>query len=161
MNAAAVYGRNGGRMDTTDEIRENITSYLQSHKKMTLATVSANGRPMAHTVEYASEGVTVYFATNRSSRKVQNIRKNPHVAYTVDEDYEDWFTIKGVQVEGVATVLAERTEIGKAARLYIEKFPFIVSFPQSFEIVFVKIEPVSGFYLDYSKGFAHKERVEL
>lgn len=148
-------------MNTVDEIRENIAAYLQSHKKMTLATVSPGGKPLAHTVEYASEGTTVYFATNKSSRKVQNIRKNPHVAYTVDEDYEDWFTIKGVQVEGLATVLSDKQEIGKAARLYIEKFPFIVGFPQSFDVVFVKIEPVAGFFLDYAKGFAHKDRVAL
>lgn len=145
-------------MNTT---RQRIVEYLESHRKMTLATVTPEGRPLAHTVEYASYGPTVYFATRKSTRKVQNILKNPEVAYAVDEDYDDWLQIQGVQMEGVATVLSDQDEKDKAAAAYIEKFPFVADFPPNSEMVFVKVEPVRGFFLDYTQGFTHREDTEF
>ena len=137
--------------------RERIIEYLESHRKMTLATVTPDGRPLAHTVEYATDGSTVYFATSKGTRKVQNILKNPDVSYAVDEDYDDWLRIQGVQMEARATVLTDREEVEKAAAVYLKKFPFVADFPPNPDMVFVKVEPVRGFFLDYTKGFTHRE----
>ncbi len=137
--------------------RERIIEYLESHRKMTLATVTPDGRPLAHTVEYATDGSTVYFATSKNTRKVQNILKNPDVSYAVDEDYDDWLRIQGVQMEARATVLTDREEVERAAAVYLKKFPFVADFPPNPDMVFVKVEPVRGFFLDYTKGFTHRE----
>ena len=143
---------------TNDEVKKKIIDYLAAHRKMTLATATPKGEPMAHTVEYVSEGATVYFATAIDSRKAKNINENPTVSYTVDEDYDDWTKIQGVQMEGNAYILAYKQEIDHAAGLYLKKFPFAKNLPEDIEMIFIKIEPVAGFFLDYTKGFAHKER---
>jgi len=145
----------------SEESKQKISDYLKSHNKMTLATVAPDGRPQAHTVEYAPEGATVYFCTMRTTRKAMNIAKNPNVAYSVDEDYEDWMKIQGVQMEGRAKVLSDPQETQHAIDVYLKKFPQVASFPPNPDMVFVKIEPVAGFFLDYVKGFAHRDGVKF
>jgi nitroimidazol reductase NimA-like FMN-containing flavoprotein (pyridoxamine 5'-phosphate oxidase superfamily) len=144
-----------------EEIKQKISDYLKAHHKMTLATVTLDGRPLAHTVEYASEGATVYFGTMRTTRKAMNIMKNPFVAYSVDEEYEDWMKIQGVQMEGRATVLSDQKEINHAMEIYLKKFPQVALFPPNPDMILVKVEPAAGFFLDYSKGFTHRDEVKF
>ncbi len=144
-----------------EEIKLKISDYLKGHRKMTLATVTLDGRPLAHTVEYASDGATVYFGTLRTTRKAQNIIKNSHVSYAVDEDYDDWTKIQGVQIEGRAELLKEQKDVKQASDLIIGKFPAVADFPPNPDMVFVRIEPIAGFFLDYNKGFAHRDEVKF
>jgi uncharacterized protein YhbP (UPF0306 family) len=142
-----------------NEIKRLIADYLAKHNVLTLATVTPENKPLAHTVEYVSDGTIVYFATSKSTRKIRDILQNPYIGYTVDEDYKNWLTIKGVQIEGIATVLSAKEEIDHAAGLYIGKFPFVAQFPPNPEMVFVKIMPTAGSFLDYTQGFTHKDTV--
>jgi general stress protein 26 len=144
-----------------EEIRQKISDYLKSHRKMTLATVTLDGRPIAHTVEYASDGPNVYFGTLKTTRKAQNIMKNCHVSYAVDEDYDDWMKIQGVQIEGRATILAEQKDIKQASDMIAAKFPAVGDLPKDPDMIFVRIEPIAGFFLDYRKGFAHRDEVRF
>ncbi len=144
-----------------EEVRSKISDYLKGHRKMTLATATLDGRPLAHTVEYASDGATVYFGTLRTTRKAQNIMKNCHVSYAVDEDYDDWMRIQGVQIEGRASILSEQKDIRQAMDLLVGKFPALAGFPPNPDMVFVRIEPVAGFFLDYRKGFTHRDEVRF
>ncbi len=143
-------------MDSAD-VKKKIVDYLNTHNIMTLATVQPDGLPSVRTLEYASDGATVYFATFKSSRKVRDIQQKPQVAYTVDEDYKDWMTIQGVMIEGVATILSDPAAMGQAAQVYIAKFPFVANFPPNPDLIFVKVEPVTGHYHDYTKGFNHSD----
>jgi uncharacterized protein YhbP (UPF0306 family) len=144
-----------------EDIRFRISDYLKNHRKMTLATVTLDGRPLAHTVEYASDGATVFFGTLRTTRKAQNIAKNSHVSYAVDEDYDDWLQIRGVQIEGRASILTEPKDIKHAMDLLIGKFPALADFPRNPDTIFVKIEPTADFFLDYRKEFAHRDEVRF
>ena len=147
-------------MNNGNIIRQ-ISEYLKAHNVVTIATVTSDGKPLSHTVEYASEGTTVYFVTNRLTRKARNIAANPHVAYTVDEDYLDWSKIQGIQMEAFATIITDKAELEKASGIYVEKFPIVKTFPPNPDWVFIKVQPVSGFFLDYTKGFAHRDKVDF
>ena len=94
----------------TEQIKNKICEYLANHYYLNLATVSPDGRPMAHTMAYVSEREIVYLATNKNT-KSQNIMQNPQVAFTVDEDDPDWFDMKALQVEGKATIVASEEEL--------------------------------------------------
>ena len=142
-----------------DDLIGRVTEYLKSHNVMTLATVKADGRPLAHTVEYASDGATVYFITAMHSRKALNIIANNHVAYTVDEDYTDWSKIQGVQMEGKAAILTEKADVDKAMGVYLRKFPAAAQLLPSPDLVFIKVEPTAGYFLDYTRGFTHREEL--
>ena len=84
------------------DTKKKIEEYLLSHYYVRLATLKSDGNPVVHTVGYASEGATLYIMTDRPSRKAQNMMKNRHVAYAIDENYEDFSSIQGIQMEGKA-----------------------------------------------------------
>lgn len=144
----------------SEETRQNIEGYLAKHKYMTLATVDRAGAPVAHTVGYVSEGSTVYFSTFKLTRKAENIAFNNAVAYTVDEDYDAWQDIRGVQMRGVAAVVDDVAELERVVGMIIEKFPEFADFGPNPDIAFFRVEPSEGFYLDYSKGLSNMDRVE-
>ena len=153
-------------MDRDEEIKQKIIDYLASpsHVKMTLATVTPEGTPLAHTVVYVSEGATVYFRSRDHRRKYQNILKNPRVAYTVDEyPGDDWCQLQGVQMDGVATVLSNQAEIDRVTELYLKKFPCAERFiPRTTPgLKVVKVEPLEGDFLDYSIRFGHRDKVRF
>jgi nitroimidazol reductase NimA-like FMN-containing flavoprotein (pyridoxamine 5'-phosphate oxidase superfamily) len=54
----------------TEELKDKVREYLSDHYYLNLATVSPQGRPMAHTMAYVSENEIVYLATNKNTRKV-------------------------------------------------------------------------------------------
>ncbi len=141
-----------------DDIKQKLIDYLASHTYARLATVAAGGKPLVHTVAYASDGATIYFGTLKTTRKVKNIEGNPNVSYTVDENYQHTNKIQGIQMEGVATLLLEKADIQKAGSLLMKKFGDIPKVPPD-QMVLIKVEPRQAFFLDYTKGFAHTDRV--
>lgn len=143
----------------SNEIKQKLVDYLASHRYMRFATVTDEGKPQVRTVAYASDGATVYFATDRRTRKVQAILRNPNVAYSVDEDYDDVSKIQGIQMEAKASLLSDKADIDKAASLLMKVFPNMPELPSDLEVVFVRVEPAEAFFLDYTKGFTHTDKV--
>jgi general stress protein 26 len=144
-----------------EELKDKIREYLSNHYYLNLATVSPQGRPMAHTMAYVSEGIVVYIATNKNTRKVQNIMQNPHVAYTVDEDDPDWFDIQALQIEGKASIITDEGELREAGEILVAKFPVAADMPPDPDSIMIKIEPEVIYYLDYSIKFGYREQVNL
>jgi|GEM_PF-360408 len=144
-----------------NEIKEQIAQYLGSHPFINLATVTAEGAPLVHTVAFAADGATVYFGTRKDTRKAANMLVNPKVAYTADQDqYAGFVEITGVQMEGRAAVVSDPQAIAAADKLYKAKFGEAATItPSDMHIVF-KVEPVRAYYLNYAKGFGHKDLVE-
>jgi nitroimidazol reductase NimA-like FMN-containing flavoprotein (pyridoxamine 5'-phosphate oxidase superfamily) len=144
-----------------DAIKEQISAYLKDHPYLRLATVTPTATPQVHTVGYVSEGCTVYFVTDRKSRKAENIFLNPAVAYAVDENYEDVMTIQGVQMEGKASIITMETEAMRLLDLMAQKFPGLEKMPPNPDLVIFKIEPTKGCFLDNSISFGHRDMVEF
>jgi len=143
------------------EIVDNVVNYLENHRYLTLATVSSNGAPMAATVSYANNGTTIFFSTGKTTNKFKNITKNPNIALTVDEDYDNWGEIQGVQLMGKALLLEESSDIDMAKKTLGCKFPQMAHMPKNIDFAFFKIEPTTAYFLDNSKGFGHRDKVEL
>ncbi|KXS43708.1 MAG: pyridoxamine 5'-phosphate oxidase-related, FMN-binding protein [Methanolobus sp. T82-4] len=141
----------------SEETRKKISSYLSSHDWLNLGTVDEDGKPMVHTMAYASEGPEVYFTTRKNTHKVSHILNNPNVAFTVDDDDVQVMEIKGVQMEGKASMITDDQEAQKAMDLMLKKYPFMSSMPPSDDYVLFKVEPVKAYFLDYTKGFGHRD----
>lgn len=139
------------------EIFDKISEYLADHKKMTLATVDEKEQATAHTVQYVSTGNTVYFFTKPGQRKVRNLTHNPRVGYTVDQDYEDWSKIQGVQMTGIARVLTDEQEIDDSFAMFGKKYPHLAAIGKAFleHHVIVEVKPVLGRFLDNTISFGH------
>ena len=144
-----------------DNYKAKISDYLASHPYLRLGTATEDSTPQVHTVGYVSEGCTAYFVTDRKSRKAENILKNPAVAYAVDENYENFMAIQGVQMEGMATIITSETEAIRLLDLMAQKFPGMEDMPPNPELVIFKIEPTKGYFLDNTVAFGHRDMVEF
>ncbi len=142
------------------ELKENIAEFLKSQPAITLATEN-NGQPMAHPVVFASDGCTVYFITSSTSRKMDNISKNPKAAYSTYKNTMNWMETYSVQMEGVASVVSDESEKQKAFGMLMEKYPPMKDMEVQGDQAVVKIEPKLCFLSDYSKGFGHRDEINF
>lgn len=145
----------------TQELKDKINEYLENHLYLNLGTVSPQGKPMVATLAYASKDSTVYLSTYESSRKVQNIKHNPYVAYTVDEDDCDIFIQNGLQVEGKASIVTDEKELNEIMGIMFDKFPIIEEIPPFPDPVVIKIEPEEIYLIDYSVEFGYRHKMDF
>ena len=144
----------------SEEIKNKVMDYMNKHNICSLATVREDGFPQVNTVEYASDNLILYFATDPHSQKVKNIKKNSKVSLTIDEDYPDWSKIQGTSLGGSARIISDEKEIEKVAGLYLKKFPFVADFPET-ELLWVEVTPSVISWLDYTVEFGHHVSVEV
>jgi hypothetical protein len=146
---------------------EQVQSYLREHHVMTLASHGTEG-VWAAALFYASDGFAIYFLSSPTSRHCVNLTRNPRVSAAVHEDYADWKEIKGVQLEGVASVLAGDEE-EQARRLYGAKFPVVGKLEQApasivkalAKVRWYRLIPERLYFIDNSAGFGHRGQIEL
>ena len=139
------------------DIEKEIIEYLAEKPFITLATCSSNGLPITHPIAHVTDGAIVYFVTDQTTRKVQNIIENKNVAYSTFEEIDQIDQIKSIQMEGTANILPKGPEFTKAWEMILKKFPFMKNMPPNPNNVIVKITPKKCHYSDYSKGFGYKE----
>jgi len=153
-----------------DASKQQVLDYLKGHNTMTLAT-SAGDLPWAATVFYASDGLRLYFFSAPESRHCQNLAANGRVAVTVQEDYQDWRKIKGIQLEGQAELVDGVLEKAKAMTIYALKYPEVIKLftdPTSgvFHKAFLKVKfycvvPEKLFFIDNAQGFGKRQELLL
>jgi uncharacterized protein YhbP (UPF0306 family) len=154
----------------SEELKQQILNYLESHNTMTLGTCHGE-IPWAATVFYASDGLRLYFFSAPDSRHCQNLSANPRVAVTIQEDYRDWRKIKGIQLEGKVVLVDSIFEKGKAMAVYARKYPEVVKlftnpasgvFYQAFlKVKFYCVIPERVFYIDNEQGFGKRQELIL
>ena len=154
----------------SDPLKQQILSYLGSHNTMTLATC-ASDIPWAATVFYASDDLKLYFFSVPDSRHCQNLRANPRVAVTIQEDYKNWQEIKGIQLEGRIALVDSMTEKAKAMAVYARKYPEVIKrfadptsgvFYQAFlKVKFYCVTPEKVFYIDNAEGFGKRQELAI
>jgi uncharacterized protein len=150
-----------------DGLRERVQEYLRDHHVTTLASYGAEG-VWAAAVFYANDGFAIYFLSSPTSRHGRNLAANPRVSAAIHEDYSDWREIKGVQMEGIASVLAGHEE-ETARRLYGAKYPVVGKLEQApaaivkalAKVRWYKLVPERLYFIDNSAGFGHREEIDL
>lgn len=135
---------------------------------MTLATVGPDG-PWAAGLFYVNDGFDLYWLSDPDTRHSQNIAGNPHVAATIHEDYRDWRTIQGIQMEGTAALVGSIARAVRPMRLYVAKYPFLgdlcnppPALARALASVRVyRLTPSRLYFIDNRKGLGHREELEL
>jgi nitroimidazol reductase NimA-like FMN-containing flavoprotein (pyridoxamine 5'-phosphate oxidase superfamily) len=141
------------------EQRDAILEALAGNNILTLATQRADGFPQATIVEYASDGLTVYFACGPQTQKVANIRACDKVSVAIGRDVADWTRIAGLSMAARARILAAPAEIERATVAYIAKFPHMTRDILA-HATFVALSPSVVSIIDYTKGWGHTELVD-
>lgn len=144
--------------------RKLALDYLQGHQVMTLATVSMDS-PWATALFYVNNGFALYFLSAGHTRHIKNVGGQPQAAATIQEDYEDWPAIKGIQLEGhVFQLHGEKQK--EAISLYEKKYPFIKSAPSQIRLKLAKVNwyclsPSRLYFIDNSQGLGHRDEIPL
>lgn len=164
-----------------DRLRTQVLDYLQRHNTMTIATC-AGREPWAAAVFYVNDGFLLYFLSDPGSDHCRQLTDNPTVALTIHEDYRDWREIKGLQIRGVAELLADEAEIREAWRLYLAKYPFVADWQRRLAhlpgvagllelagaagaarrldaVRFYRVRALRVLYTDNARGFGHREEL--
>jgi uncharacterized protein len=150
----------------SDAVKQQILAYLKNHNTMTLATSTADV-PWAATVFYASDDLHLYFFSSAESRHCQNLAANSRVAVTVQEDYDDWRAIKGIQLEGKVVAVEGIAAKAKVLALYTRKYPSIMKvfmdpasgmyYKAFLKVKFYCVMPERVFYIDNQQGFGKRQ----
>jgi general stress protein 26 len=111
-----------------------------------LATLDETGQPQVRAMNPFPLGdkIEIWFATNRKSRKVAEIKKDPRVnVYYADHNNASGY----VSIIGKATVIDDKELLKKMKRDYWES---IANWKNNF--VLIKISPVAMDVTNYAKG---------
>ena len=151
-------------MSADRDPRALALAYLHSHQVMTLATAAGDDR-WAAAVFYAAEEFTLYFLSAPQTRHARHLAQDPRVAGTIQEDYRDWPAIKGIQFEGVATLLtAEESAAGQAH--YRRRYPFLDQADTPLQqallrVNWYRLQPVRLYFIDNSVRLGHRDEIAL
>jgi uncharacterized protein len=162
--------RGSAELHMPTDLKQQILEYLRSHNTMTLATTEGD-RPWAATVFFASADFHLYFFSAPESRHCQNLAVNPRVGVTIQEDYQDWRKIKGIQIEGRVKLVDGVIEKAKAMAIYARKYPGIIKlftdpasgiFHKAFlKVKFYCVETDRIFFIDNEQGFGKRQELVL
>jgi PPOX class probable F420-dependent enzyme len=81
-----------------------VTGFLEANRKLQLATINRDGTPHLVTMYYVMMDGQITFWTYRSSQKARNMARDPRITCLVETGNE-YFDLRGVQVQGVVTVV--------------------------------------------------------
>jgi PPOX class probable F420-dependent enzyme len=115
-----------------------------------LATVDAGGRPHLVPCCFAVAGDVAYSVVDhkpkRSAalRRLDNIRANPAVCLLVDHYEDDWSALWWLRLDGVARVLVDGPEHGRAIALLCAKYPQYRASPPSGAVVAIDVTTWRG-----------------
>jgi len=158
-----------------NKLRRDILDYLAAHNVMTIASCDGNV-PWAAAVFYASDEFELYFFSSPKSRHGGNMAANSIVSAAIHEDYSDWRAIRGIQLEGRAERLRSLKLQARFWEVYLGKFPFVKQFfPSGGQagsagdilkakltgVRLYRIVPRTVYYIDNSRGFGHREMLDL
>ena len=104
-------------------LKRSLATLIAWERVCRVATASASGVPHVVPVCHVLSEGKLYFASETGARKMQNIRKNPHVTVTVDLYSDDWSNLKGVMVQGDATIIRASPRFRRIRKLLYEKYP--------------------------------------
>jgi uncharacterized protein YhbP (UPF0306 family) len=151
---------------------EKIQSLLRECNAMSLATCDDNIPWAASVFFVADDAFNLYFVSGQSSRHSLNVATNPSVAVTINKDQSDWFSIRGLQIEGRVSI-SPAQERERVLALYLDKFPDLSrlrdnpSNEQEKLIVdrllasdFYRVAPRNIRLIDNSMGFGFKAEIK-
>jgi uncharacterized protein YhbP (UPF0306 family) len=160
-------------MATPDQasLKSSICRYLMRHTTLSLATCHDNQAWSTDLFYASNDSCQLYFVSSGTTRHCQHIADNPQVSVSISGEFADWGAIKGLQLDGVASVVSESDRDAVNAT-YLAKFPSLQKLYQAPEneqdrqIVarlseshFYRVTPRWVRLIDNSKGFGHKEEM--
>jgi uncharacterized protein YhbP (UPF0306 family) len=145
-----------------------IAAFLDAHHVMSLATCGQKG-PHAANLFYARDGLALLWASDPKSRHSSDIEDNVRVAATIAPDCFDIDAIRGLQISGRAYTVTGEAPRANTRKLLEMRYPDTKRLFGSSSalqkaygmMAFYRLEPSRMVLIDNSRGFSHKETLEL
>jgi len=150
-----------------NELRLRIESFLAEHHVMSLATLGPEGTHAA-SLFYACDGLALIWISDPRSRHSRELEAQDRVATTIAPDYADLSMIRGVQIWGVAGKVSD-SERARHITILENRYAFLrrtVEGPQKMhdaykQAAIYRLEPKRIVFIDNTRGFGHKETLDL
>ncbi|HEY2426146.1 MAG TPA: pyridoxamine 5'-phosphate oxidase family protein [Pseudolabrys sp.] len=145
-----------------------IATFLDANHVMSLATCGAEG-PHAASVFYVRDGLALLWVSDPKSRHSTELEANARIGATVAPDYFDYDDIRGVQISGRARVITDASERANARLILHARYPYLKQMSESRpaleeayqRVEYYRLEPTRLVLIDNSRGFGHKDILEL
>jgi nitroimidazol reductase NimA-like FMN-containing flavoprotein (pyridoxamine 5'-phosphate oxidase superfamily) len=121
--------------------------FLKSNELCRFATASKKGEPHVVPVSYVWDQDYAYIVTDYGTRKLKNLRENPHAAVLVDTGG----TQKLLLISGPVEIIEKGEEYRRLYKLFYSKLSWVKRDPwKEGEAPFIKITP--GFKTGWGLG---------
>ena len=87
------------------ELEERILNLLSTQNMAVIATVNADGAPLATPVRYGSLGFEIFYTSWNSSPKSRNLQRDPRVSVAIFAPLVGQASSRGAQLFGTARTL--------------------------------------------------------
>ncbi|PYO55106.1 MAG: hypothetical protein DMD83_20995 [Candidatus Rokuibacteriota bacterium] len=104
-------------------LKKAVANLIEWERVCRVATADEAGTPHLVPVCHVVAGGKIYFASGNDGRKVLNLKANARIALTVDLYSEAWANLKGVMVQGTATLIEKGPRFRKTRALLYRKYP--------------------------------------
>lgn len=159
---------------TAQEVEREIAALLKEQEVGVLATISPDGKPMASTMHFASDGLVVYCHTFTYTRKYRALLLNQNVSYTLTHlppnGFHGRLQLRAIQVSGRGIIVTDKAEIERAIEVSHEQFEWLkdANIYAGFKRegiekhqVFFRIEPTEALWTDHRLGMGWKTMVKF
>jgi uncharacterized protein YhbP (UPF0306 family) len=149
------------------ETATRIRALMDAHHVMSLATCGHGGPHAAH-LFYVRDGFALIWVSDPKSRHSTDIEDDAAVAATIAPDCFDIDEIRGVQISGHAHAITAEAR-ADARRLLEARYPRVKPLFGASSAMrevyarmqFYRLEPTRMVLIDNSRGFGHKDILEL
>jgi nitroimidazol reductase NimA-like FMN-containing flavoprotein (pyridoxamine 5'-phosphate oxidase superfamily) len=144
-------------------MEQKAVDILDKYRLMTIATSRADGWPQATMVNYANDGLLLYFIISRQSQKYANIDRDSRVSIVVGRDFEDPAQITGLSIAANASEVRDPKQRERAIELVLQRHPALAKFggPDLEHSAVMRAYCSIVTILDYSKGFGHSDMLTV
>jgi len=141
---------------TNEQIEHTIRDYIPQVIHMSMATVHDN-KPWVYEVHYVNDDeLNLYFVSALSTRHVQELLENPHVAGNIVTQHFLNQLVRCVEFEGTVEMIQEIEQDHPAMKLYKERFEtsgsLLAQIKKDGHIALFKITPSDWYLFDSYDG---------
>jgi nitroimidazol reductase NimA-like FMN-containing flavoprotein (pyridoxamine 5'-phosphate oxidase superfamily) len=144
-------------------MEQKAVEILDRYRLMTIATLRADGWPQATMVNYANDGLLIYFVISRKSQKFANIERDSRVSMTVGRDFDEPTDIRALSIAGNASEVRDPAQREHAVNLLLERHPGLamIGRPDAAHSAVMRAWSSIVTIVDFSKGVGHSDMLTV
>jgi PPOX class probable F420-dependent enzyme len=105
------------------KLKKSVAGLIRWERVCRVATVSPDGVPHLIPVCHVLERDKICFGSGNDATKIRNLRANPRVAVTIDTYSDHWASLRGVMIQGTASLIERGPRFHRIRKRLYQKYP--------------------------------------